>query len=183
MSVVSDSATPRTAAYQAPPSMGFSRQEYWSGLPLPSPLRLLLSRNFAAASVKISDCSLMSTMFAWKKEHEVEKEGTNICTNQPIRRPCDFTWACQRPTPPSYSSTPDIFPVFKIACFPPCWTLTFGCIIVSGWIAPRLACCSPRGHRGSDTTEWLNSTELRDAAKSWHRYFIWRGGREVIVWN
>ena len=28
--------TPRTAAYQAPPSMGFSRQEYWSGLPLPS---------------------------------------------------------------------------------------------------------------------------------------------------
>ena len=30
-------ATPWTAAYQAPPSMGFSRQEYWSGLPLPSP--------------------------------------------------------------------------------------------------------------------------------------------------
>ena len=28
-------ATPWTAAYQAPPSMGFSRQEYWSGLPLP----------------------------------------------------------------------------------------------------------------------------------------------------
>ena len=25
------------AAYQAPPSMGFSRQEYWSGVPLPSP--------------------------------------------------------------------------------------------------------------------------------------------------
>ena len=30
-------ATPWTAAYQAPPSMGFSRQEYWSGVPLPSP--------------------------------------------------------------------------------------------------------------------------------------------------
>ena len=29
--------TPWTAAYQAPPSMGFSRQEYWSGVPLPSP--------------------------------------------------------------------------------------------------------------------------------------------------
>ena len=29
-------STPWTAAYQAPPSMGFSRQEYWSGLPLPS---------------------------------------------------------------------------------------------------------------------------------------------------
>ena len=30
-------ATPRTAAYQAPLSMGFCRQEYWSGVPLPSP--------------------------------------------------------------------------------------------------------------------------------------------------
>ena len=30
-------ATPWTAAHQAPPSMGFSRQEYWSGVPLPSP--------------------------------------------------------------------------------------------------------------------------------------------------
>ena len=30
-------ATPWTAAYQAPLSVGFSRQEYWSGLPLPSP--------------------------------------------------------------------------------------------------------------------------------------------------
>ena len=29
-------ATPWTAAYQAPPSMGFSRQEYWCGVPLPS---------------------------------------------------------------------------------------------------------------------------------------------------
>ena len=29
-------ATPWTAAYHAPPSMGFSRQEYWSGVPLPS---------------------------------------------------------------------------------------------------------------------------------------------------
>ena len=43
-------ATPWTATYQAPPSMGFSRQEYWSGVPLPSPhsalllLLLLLSR-------------------------------------------------------------------------------------------------------------------------------------------
>ena len=31
-------ATPWTAAYQAPPSMGFSRQKYWSGVPLPSPV-------------------------------------------------------------------------------------------------------------------------------------------------
>ena len=30
-------ATPWTVAYQAPPSMEFSKQEYWSGLPFPSP--------------------------------------------------------------------------------------------------------------------------------------------------
>ena len=33
-------ATPRTVAYQAPLSMGFSRQQYWSGVPFPSPVDL-----------------------------------------------------------------------------------------------------------------------------------------------
>ena len=42
-------ATPWTAAYQAPPSMGFSRQEYWSGVPLPSPLNIL-ERLFSSVS-------------------------------------------------------------------------------------------------------------------------------------
>ena len=36
-------AAPWTAAYQAPPSMGFSRQEYWSGVPLPSPNKHLVN--------------------------------------------------------------------------------------------------------------------------------------------
>ena len=31
--------TPETAAHQASPSLGFSRQEHWSGLPFPSPMR------------------------------------------------------------------------------------------------------------------------------------------------
>ena len=34
---MSDSETPKTVTHQAPLSMGFSRQEYWSGLPFPSP--------------------------------------------------------------------------------------------------------------------------------------------------
>ena len=38
LSHVRPSVTPWTAAFQAPPSMGFSRQEYWSGVPLPSPM-------------------------------------------------------------------------------------------------------------------------------------------------
>ena len=37
-------ATPQTAAYQALPSLGFSRQEYWSGLPFPSPPTMGFSR-------------------------------------------------------------------------------------------------------------------------------------------
>ena len=40
LSHVQLSVTPWTAAYQAPPSMRFSRQEYWSGVPLPSPVGL-----------------------------------------------------------------------------------------------------------------------------------------------
>ena len=42
LSHVRSSATPWTAAFQAPPSMGFSRQEYWSGVPLPVLPRILL---------------------------------------------------------------------------------------------------------------------------------------------
>ena len=45
-------ATPWTAAHQAPPSMGFSRQEYWSGVPLPSPLiHLELENNLANIAI------------------------------------------------------------------------------------------------------------------------------------
>ena len=48
-------ATPWTAAYQATPSMGFSRQEYWSGVPLPSPSYLPIGRqNFYQRTRPIS---------------------------------------------------------------------------------------------------------------------------------
>ena len=46
------------AAYQAPPSMGFSRQEYWSGVPLPSPkLRLI--------EIKLTCLRSQSTLGSW----------------------------------------------------------------------------------------------------------------------
>ena len=41
-------SAPWTAAHQAPPSLGFSRQEYWSGVPLPSPSFSLLLLNSPA---------------------------------------------------------------------------------------------------------------------------------------
>ena len=46
-------ATPWTTAHQAPPSMGFSRQEYWSGVPLPSPLPISAA---ATAAKSLQSC-------------------------------------------------------------------------------------------------------------------------------
>ena len=43
-------ATPWTAAYQAPPSMGFSRQEYWRWVPLPSPRHIRRWHNVPGSS-------------------------------------------------------------------------------------------------------------------------------------
>ena len=43
-------ATPETAAHQAPPSLGFSRQEHWSGLPFPSPMHEVKSESEVAQS-------------------------------------------------------------------------------------------------------------------------------------
>ena len=59
-------ATPWTAAYQAPPSMGFSRQEYWSGVPLPSPLNngiMLLSLFLTILWIFLNDMSGFSITF------------------------------------------------------------------------------------------------------------------------
>ena len=54
--------TPGTGAYQAPPSMGFSRQEYWSGLPFPSPMheseKWKWSHSVVSNSCDPMDCSL-----------------------------------------------------------------------------------------------------------------------------
>ena len=50
-------ATPETAAHQAPPSLGFSRQENWSGLPFPSPMHERKSESEVALSDSM-DCSL-----------------------------------------------------------------------------------------------------------------------------
>ena len=72
-------ATPWTAAYQAPLSMGFSRQEYWSGLPLPSlpeyatPFLIhaskwmdALSPSFQVSSVRLESPQNPSCKRIWK---------------------------------------------------------------------------------------------------------------------
>ena len=64
-------ATPQTAAHQALPSLGFSRQEYWSGLPFPSP---------------------MHESEKWKWSHSVVSDSLQPHGLQPTRllRPWDF---------------------------------------------------------------------------------------------
>ena len=59
--------TPWTAAYQAPPPMGFSRQEYWSGVPLPcpfSPLPVTKSSSFIP-SVLLPPISVTHLAISW----------------------------------------------------------------------------------------------------------------------
>ena len=60
--------TPWTAAHQAPPCMGFSRQKYWSGVPLPSPVYSIVMQYFYRLySIyhyhKITDISLCHTIY------------------------------------------------------------------------------------------------------------------------
>ena len=54
--------TPWTAAYQAPPSMGFSRQEHWSGVPLPSPTSLARSNSMTPVFIILSSAERHITL-------------------------------------------------------------------------------------------------------------------------
>ena len=58
LSCVQVFVTPWTAAYQAPPSMGFSRQEYWSGMPLPSLIGWIIGCIISLKSTIFSKISL-----------------------------------------------------------------------------------------------------------------------------
>ena len=56
-------ATPWTAAYQAPPTMGFSRPEYWSGVPLPSPYSRLYHHYFPELLQQLPNSPFYLTCF------------------------------------------------------------------------------------------------------------------------
>ena len=64
-------ATPWTAAYQGPPSMGFSRQKYWSGVPLPSPKNVYQIRS----DQLLSRVRLLST--PWIAARQASLSNTN----------------------------------------------------------------------------------------------------------
>ena len=68
-------ATPWTATYQAPPSMGFSRQEYWSGVPLPSPIYFYLLLFWTCKSQALKKLTFLITLndwYSWQTLHIVK---------------------------------------------------------------------------------------------------------------
>ena len=77
LSPVRPFAIPWTAAHKAPPSMGLSRQEYWSGVPLPSPIRVYIHiyiklDHFAEQQKLIQHCK--STIFQFKNSANPPKK-------------------------------------------------------------------------------------------------------------
>ena len=74
-------ATPWTIAYQLPPSSGFSRQEYWSGLPFPSPCRIIVLHNssifsFLRSLVQSLSC-VQIFVTPWTAAHQASLSTTN----------------------------------------------------------------------------------------------------------
>ena len=122
---------PMTAAYQAPPSMGFSRQEYWSGVPLPPPKSKLLNM--------------------------ADKPST-ICTA--LHAPASFLSATPltlwlKPGAPTWVSLRS-HAFFSSGVFSSLWFLHISAYITvpqGSFTSAGLAGCSPGGHKESDTTE------------------------------
>ena len=89
-------ATPWTAAYQAPPSVVFSRQEYWSGVPLPSPyedlqdLKLIPKRdilfNIGDWNAKVGDQEIpgVTGKFGIRIQNETGQRLTEFCQENPL---------------------------------------------------------------------------------------------------
>ena len=74
--------TPWTAAHQAPPSMGFSRQEYWSGVPLPSPRPVKENFNSKHTGMKCrtEEKIVLKKWWAWRVTTETCSNNSYNCS-------------------------------------------------------------------------------------------------------
>ena len=82
-------ATPWTAAYQAPPSVGFSRQEYWSGVPSPSPL-IPLSIDISCVDLKAKEAAVLSRMM------QVSARGALLAVLHSTHRRSSPRWSSEK---------------------------------------------------------------------------------------
>ena len=83
-------ATPWTAAHQAPLSMGFSRQEYWSGVPLPSPSAYIkLFKNLSS----LLECYIRLPNSKIQNFRKRPRKGTHLWEGRMLNTlwTCDFT--------------------------------------------------------------------------------------------
>ena len=106
-------ATPWTTAYQAPPSMGFSGQEYWSGVPLPSPSHILHPANHTIQLLTIVLLLLLSRF----SRVQLCATPQTAAHQAPLslgfsRQEC---WSGLPFPPPNYSSAPPQLP--QTLCF------------------------------------------------------------------
>ena len=163
-------AAAATAAPQAPPSMGFSRQEYWGGVPLPSPKESWGLKNWCF----------------WTVVLEKTLESPLDCKEiQPVHPKGDQSWVFIRRTD-AKAETPILWPpdvkswlIGKDSDAGKDWGqeekgttegdmvgwhhrlrgLGFGWTLGVGDGQGGLACCGSWSRKESDTTEWLNWTE------------------------
>jgi len=173
--------TPWTAAYQAPPSMGFSRQEYWSGVPLPSPVWMW--------ELEYKESWVQNNWCFWTVVLEETLESPLDCIEiQPVHPKGDQPWVFIGRTDVE-AETPMLWPpdkkswlIWKDPDAGKDWRqeekgMTEDEIVgwhhwLDGrgfWWTPGigdgqggLACCGSWGRKESDTTEWLNWTELNN---------------------
>ena len=104
-------ATPWTTAYQAPPSVGFSRQEYWSGVPLPSPRKIYTHMKISVYKMwNLSKAEglyqsqylvvLLNSRFAreswWATNHGVAKSQILLSNWAHTRRLKEIRWSIPR---------------------------------------------------------------------------------------
>ena len=79
-------ATPWTAAYQALPSMGFPRQEYWSGVPLPLGAKLTLCQAIIEFHLNLTKCSKEGTIFPIIQMKLRFRELPSMPRSHPVKR-------------------------------------------------------------------------------------------------
>ena len=152
---------PRTAAYQAPPFMGFSRQEYRSGVPLPSPLFLQVS---GTRCVGASPPAPTPQQFS-DSEGQFNSIRTLFIRSSQLPQvtvPCFPGSTVIKNPPASAGDGGDVGSVAWSGEFPGAGMATLSSIHgQSGKFCGQrsLADCSPWGHKESDTTEYNTATQ------------------------
>ena len=88
--------TPWTAAYQAPLSMGFSRQEYWSGVPLPSPLEASNTRKSKEGQKRKLQTNISHKLQCKNCPQNTSKPNTTMYKKNYTAQPNGIYFSCAR---------------------------------------------------------------------------------------